>query len=387
MTEGLDFTNDEGFNPTAWENLDAKQISDELKGVTSRINNVSTLLDKMVYKNDYDNTERFYRKLYTEDLSASGFVPLFISNNQAAFGAYPDENQAPPWYSGLSVDKKKIFDQCHRYYNDVRDLAKPMQMLGRLMLAMALKDSFRFMRTTLNFDEAGYDRDMFDKIKADCQHISDLLNASFSGLEANAPASKRYVDEHKNDAWNDSVKEGYRKARLRDYHFEMELRKFKDRFVCRDNGKFSVDSGWLADMKVIDKYTTQISTLPNIEDNMKKTQEDLGKVSELLTPIYAKIKSPEAIALMDAVYTLKDKIYEYTVGGLNVYTCFKNRDNDAPYCFVQKMASFRAAYGFAPHTDDPWHSGTSYMKLYEQAARALEDHCEEFVKRRGVVQL
>ena len=76
MSEGLDFTNDEGLNFTAWENLDAKQIAQELTGLTSRIRKVTALLDKMVYNNDYDNTEKEYRNLYLTDFGDSGFVPL-----------------------------------------------------------------------------------------------------------------------------------------------------------------------------------------------------------------------------------------------------------------------------------------------------------------------
>ena len=387
MSEGLDFTNDEGLNFTAWENLDAKQIAQELTGLTSRIRKVTTLLDKMVYNNDYDNTEKEYRNLYLTDFGASGFVPLFINNNKDAFGKYTEESSCPPWYSGLSVDKKKLYDESHRYYIDLAKLIKPIELLGRLMMGMQLKDSFQFMRTTLNFDEAGYDRDVFLDIREDCRNISTLLNRNWVSLENDAIAARNYVDQHRDDNWTNNVIKEYGQARLRDYRAEMGTYKITKHFTCNDNCKVTVNPAWATDMSVIDRYTIKISCLPNIEDNMKKTQEQIAKVSEALSPLYYNIKSSEAITLMDALYKLKDTIYDYTVGGLNVWTCYKNRDDDAPYCFVKPMPTFQGAFGFEPITEDPWHSGTFYASLYRKAAEALSYQCEDFVKNRGVLKL
>ena len=183
MTEALNFNNnDVGFDPSSWENLDAKLIAQEITGLTSRTNKVANLLEKMVYNNDYDNTEKEYRKLYTDDLGASGFVPLFINTNMDAFGKYTDEGSCPPWYSGLTVEKKKAYDQSHHYYIDLAKLTKPIELLSRVMMGMQLKDSFQFMRTTLNFDEAGYNSDVYFKIRDDCTNISTLLNKNWSTL-------------------------------------------------------------------------------------------------------------------------------------------------------------------------------------------------------------
>ena len=81
----LDLSN-EVFDPSSWENLDEGQIKDELSGLIKRINNVSALLEKMVADSDYDNTEKYFTRLITEDLSMSGFVRLFYTNNKTIFG-------------------------------------------------------------------------------------------------------------------------------------------------------------------------------------------------------------------------------------------------------------------------------------------------------------
>ena len=277
-----------------------------------------------------------------------------------------------------------MFDESHHYYLSVKYLVKPVEMMDKVMLEMDLENAFKFMRYTLNFDEAGYDREMYDKIIGDSLNVAELVNANWKGLEASTPATRRYVDEHLDDTWNQTVINGYGQARLKDYNFQVEARRLNEHFISRSDYTYTVNTQWLADMRIIDRYTTLISILPSIEDNMKKVQEDLCKVSDILNPLYGKIKEgTEAFQVLEALYTLKDKMYEFTVGGLNVFSCYKKRDNDAPYCFVKMLPSFQGGYGFERPSTDPWEVGSNYKGLYEQAARALSQHCSEFCKDRG----
>ncbi|MBR3257975.1 MAG: hypothetical protein IKF96_03195, partial [Eggerthellaceae bacterium] len=88
----------------------------------------------------------------------------------------------------------------------------------------------------------------------------------------------------------------------------------------------------------------------------------------------------------DAMLRLKDTILDFAQTVDHVWTSYKNRDTDDPYCFVRKLpafSNFKGGYGFEALTADPWHDGTQFQATYRMAARALGGHCESFVKNCG----
>ena len=390
MAEELNFSNDEGIDLHSWESLDEGAINAEIAGLSSRIEKLNVMLDRMVYKNDYDDTSKAFNNFWMQDLSMSGFVAAFYNSNKSTFAKYLDENSAPPWYHNLSTEEKKAFDASQHYFGDAAALLKPMEDMRKLMMLLPLKDSFRLMRTTLNFDEAGYGRDLFDKINRDVEAVNELLTTSWGQLESRAFASKRYYDANVGSLGREQLNKGYREARLRDYDEEVKMSAAGKRFIPRGDGKFNVEAGFLADMKVIDKYTLQIAAIPNVVDDLKKTQEACGQVTAEIDAAWKKMKTPLFKNLADTLDKLRRTIYEYAGGGINVWQSYRNRDDDSPYCFIKILPAFsrvQGSYGFNPRSTDPWHEGSEYYEIYQSAARALADHCKDFVYYHGHTEL
>ncbi|MBQ6592806.1 MAG: hypothetical protein IJH98_07940, partial [Solobacterium sp.] len=64
--------------------------------------------------------------------------------------------------------------------------------------------------------------------------------------------------------------------------------------------------------------------------------------------------------------------------------------DDAPYCFIRILPAFSGVsgrYGFQALNADPWHDGTWFYQLYQSAARALSEHCRDYVYNHGHPQL
>ena len=75
MAEGLDFDKIEGGGDIYyWENIDENWVKSEIQGLVTRINNVSTLIDKVVYDNNFEKADKEFGDLWMNDLGASGLL-------------------------------------------------------------------------------------------------------------------------------------------------------------------------------------------------------------------------------------------------------------------------------------------------------------------------
>ena len=234
----------------------------------------------------------------------------------------------------------------------------------------------------MNFEDAGFSEDMFHEINDDVSRVSELLNKSWSYMENQAMRAKEYYQQNAGRVSPDQLKSGYRQARIRDYQTLVEAYKLDRHFLKRSDGTFSVDSSWMADMKVIDKYTLQVSIVINISDVLKKILEAVPKISASLNESWKQVKENRFLSLVEALSNLNIAINSYCEAALNVWTNFKERDNDAPYCFVKVLpaySSFQSAYGFEAYTADPWQYGSNYYKIYQSAVSALNSHSQKFI--------
>ncbi len=378
---------DAGFDPNSWESLDETSIKNELQRLISKVENVTKLLEKMIFENDYSKTEKEYKNLWTTELGPSGFVGAFYAVNQTTFGQYKDENSAPPWYGNLSADSKKAFDTSHHYFLDASHLIKPMEEISRVMAKLPLVEAFRFMRITLNFDEAGYDRALYERIDSDIREVAQFISENWDNMERHAARSSRFYQDNVVKLSQSDLGRGYRLERIRDYQAMFESYKASRSFIPYSDGSYGLRSSVYADMRVIDKYTEQISALDNIEDGVKQAIETCPQINTILNnTVWKSVKTAHFLALTDALSKLLTGIIDFSEGALNVWNCYKNRDDDAPYCFIKKLpaySSMKGNYGFTPPGGDPWHDGTSFLKLYEKAAEALSDHSYDFVYRHG----
>ncbi len=384
VNETLEFESDEVAS--SWEFLSENSIKNEITGLITRGTNLSTLLEKMVYANDYDKTSKEYDRFWMDDLGTAGWVTTFYNTNLSTFREFKNINNAPPWYSTLSPEKKKAFDASQKYFADAGLLIKIMADMRKVMMKIKLRDAFRFMRITLNLDEAGFSEDMYHKIDQDVQEVGRLINLNWDTMENSAGLSRRFYSSNSSSMSKDQLLNGYRKEKIRDYQIAVEAARLNDHFTARSDGTFTVNSAFLAEMRILDKYTAELTTLRNIEDDMKSTLEACPVINESIHLAWKEASTTHFKALLDTLEKLNRTLMDFCEGGLNVWNCYKNRDTDAPYCFVRVLpafSKFSGKYEFYPRSSDPWHDGTEFEDIYRCAAKSLSEHCYDFVYRHG----
>ncbi len=390
MGEAINFTEEEQKALVAeqieeyrkWQNLDEGSLRADLTALINRINAVTKLLENVVVYRNYDETESAFESLYVNDLGPGGWVQNFYNLNWRDLGEYRGKGYAPPWYGTLPKEQQKAFDAAMAYFEDAYHLIKPMNEIRDNMILLPLENGYKLMRAYMNFEDAGFTEDMFHAIDDDVRSVNELLNKSWSYMEDQARLAREYYRQNAGKTSEDSLRNGYRQARIQDYQILLESYKLDKHFMKRGDGSFSVDSGWMADMKVIDKYTLQVSVVENISDVMKKIRENVPKINVSLNEAYKQVKENRFLALINALRELNMAVDGFCEGGLNVWTNFKNRDNDAPYCFVKILpafSSFQPAYGFEAFKADPWQDGSSYYDIYESAVRAINSHAKKFI--------
>ncbi len=383
-----DFTGGEELaaEPQSWENLNEGIIKNEIGGLISRLNHVSALVEGMAVKNDYEKTSQEFENLWYSDLSASGWIQSFLNANKGVMAELRHDSVRPGWYPGMSPDRQKNFDAALQYYKDFTKLSGTFNALRQMMMLYPLKGGFRFQRVTLNFYDADFNEDLYQKINSDMEEVNNLLRMSWDGLERNAYTSQRYYQEKSGKVSMDELVKGYRQARVSDYQRMVQAFRSPVSFTPRSDGTFSVRPDILAKANVIDKYTREVSVLDGIGDDTKRAMEECTDLLNGINQVYAEIKSPVTLSLIDALRTLIRTLNEFAETSLHVFTSFKDRDTEAPYCFVRKLpvySEMNGAYSFSPVTTDPWHEGTSFYTLYQSAVRALNEHCRDFAYNHG----
>lgn len=383
-----DFTNGDDVgsgNPNVWGNIDEAKIQNELNGLISRINEVSSYIQKFVYNCDYEKMAKLYQNMWTNDLSPGGWLQSFYSSNKADLDKYAKGNSRPSYYFDMTDADQKKYDAASKYYADISYIVPVAEQIRIAMMPLPLQNGYMFQRFVMNFTEAGFMEELYHKINSDIKEVSELINSSWTYFESRADKSKRYYESNYRTMAKDALNRGYRQARIQDHQFNLETTKARDSFTARSDGSYTVNPSVLAQMKVLDKYTEQVAYTENIEDGMNKTIEPLRNVKSTLLPVADKnCTDKQCHALVEALYTLCDKVMEFASDCKNVYQRFKDRDDESPYIYMRPLPAFSSMqrkYSLEPISSDPWHDGTRFYALYQNAADSLTQHCREFVQR------
>ncbi|MBQ3272088.1 MAG: hypothetical protein IJH44_02420 [Solobacterium sp.] len=376
----------DGKEASLWMNLDEGLLNNEITGLTSRINNVTTLLKNMVEASDYDNTNGFFSALWMNDLGVSGFIPSFFRSNDE-LEQHKNGATRPTWYHDLTPEHQRTFDLAVHYYRDCEWLLPVLEELRKLMMLYPLKTGFQLQRLTKNCLEAGFDENQYAKIDSDMKEVAAFLKKSWDSLERNASRSASYYEQNYRTKGKDELMHGYRLARIADYQAQFKATRAYDSFLEYADGSYGIRSAVIAKMKVLDKYTEKIAQIEHLEDDTKTAIESARKItSELLPAAYKNCYLKNMQALTNSLSSLIDTLYHFADDTLNMFLQYKDRDTEAPYCYMRKLSAFGemdGRYGLTPQTSDPWHDGTQFFNLYNMAALALSDHSEDFIYHHG----
>ena len=377
----------DGKEASLWMNLDEGQLNNEITGLTSRINNVTTLVNRMVEASDYDNTDNFFSALWMNDFGVSGFIPDFIRNNKDMLEQHKQGTSRPNWFHDLTPEHQHTYDIAIHYYKDCQYIAPVLEEMRKLMMLYPLKTGFQLQRLTANCLEAGFDDYQYAKIDNDMKEVAAFLKRSWDNMERYATRSASYYEQNYRTKGKDELARGYHLARIADYQAQFKATRAYDSFLEYADGSYGIKSAVLAKMKVLDKYTEKIAQIEHLEDDAKTAIEQVRKVVNEILPEANKncyLKNMQQLAY--SLNSLADTLFHFADDTLNMFLRYKERDTDAPYCYMRKLSAFsemNGNYGLTPQTSDPWHDGTQFFNLYNMAALALSDHSEDFVYRRG----
>ena len=367
----------------SWENLDEATIQNEVTALLNKVGNVYTLLETMVEKNEYEKTEKAFSDLWMYDLAPGGWLFTFYNTNKRAFGEYADKGIVPAWYAPLPHDQQKLYDMVTQYYKDASGLIKPVEKLREIMMLLPLKNVFKYMRTAVNFELTGFGTELYHQIDQYVTDIDDILNKT-DNMERYATTSARFYEQNSRSMSPDSLRQGYRQARIKDHQATVDAYKVHEIISPNSNGTYTIKSNFLAEMKVIDKYTLELTILPNISDDLNRTLADIPKLNESLRLAWKNSGSNIFMTLANSLIHLLEVIEQFSKDGLHVWTCFKDRDDDSPYCYIRKLPAFSNMRGWGSFmllTGDPWLDGTAFYNLFKNAERSLGEHCSQFIYR------
>ena len=403
MSDGYDFTESEGFDfsddeevlaaqrddakaAEEWDNLDEKTMAGELNGLNSRVSACALQVSRMLTENDYTKTNDMLAALRIKDLSQEGWLFTFVSANADAFKGAAG-NARPEFYNGLRPEEKKNYDAALRYYRDAGYLREAAASLYMTLLRLRLAEGFRLMRVKENFDSAGFDTNLYNKVNADVRSISDFLNRSWDELEKNAHWSKKYLEEQLSKLPKRELEKGYRAERLADFQSLVRSCGLLESFVERPDGHYGVRPELQAKARVIDWYTNRVSRTDELKDPMQRTVEECKTIlAGELAEAEKNCTTQAGQFLCAAFQGLIEAVSGFAQACLETYVSFKEAKSEAPYCFMKKLSAVSSAkpkYSFSPDTSDPWENGTFYEDIYAGAADALGAQAGLFVYDHG----
>ena len=388
MSEGY-----EQENTLEWESIDEKEIRTQLEIFCTDCRNAAKQLNAMIATNECKKTEDMLETVAYGDLS-NGWLSSFHETNRDSFSKYLNGNTRPSWYSELTLDKQKRYDMILRYYRDMFTILNPCNDLSRILLDLVdrkiLREGFRVAYMVFNFGDAGITEKTYKTLDIDARQVSARINKAWGETERIAVSAKQFLDNNRDRMGFSSLKDGYRKARLKDYLDDFRNSVIADSFGVLSDGSFYVKADVLSKVRAIDKYTFVLAQSDDIEDLMKKLIEDCNAImNKQLIPNEKEAKTEGFGNAFLSLRLLVKEVISYAETVLDAFKLYKDANPDeSPYCFMKHPSAYGAVqprYGFSPNKQDPWDGGTHYTDLYVMEAVALTRHCEEFVRKQGNV--
>ena len=380
--------NDIYNNADDWDKITEPEIVAEMNLITQQIEKFANELEKMIKNNDYDTVRELLGSLMSSRLGENGWIGKFMETNRGVLPKDTSDNSRPA-YVNANPELIKQYDMVARYYKDLLFTYPARRDLMELLKELKLMDGFIVKRLTDNFNEAGFDEDIYRKINGEIRDVYERVTLGFDHWEYLADRAERYYQENFGKIPNNKLNEQYRKLRMQAYLDDVKRQPFfTNSFMVDSSGNFSVKPAIYARMHTIDGYTEVAALMENIESAMNKTIDDCKKIYDDSIHRYDQglIKTKAGTALIGALHWMQDKISWFAYECLTEYKAYKKPEDKAPYCFMKKLAVLDQIQGQAwmhPDNRDPRIAGTHYRDLYEQAANALKKHLMNFVYYHG----
>ena len=403
MANVLDFSNDTEFvlaeqaeqtrQARQWENLDEKTATEELRALNTRVTQLAYDIRNMVQDNKYEETDENCQSVYNYELSAAGWVCSVYNYNISRMPGGWDTMSKPSFYSSLSAEEAKGYNTAVKYLKDLGYLSSASLDLFHLLMKLPLLEGFRIQKLKSNFDEAGFDEALYRRINNETKAVSNQINRNWESIERIAQSAEQFYKNNAGGMSREALNRSYRQARMKDYLADLATSPIYDSLDPRSDGTFTVKAAMLAKLSVIDKYTAKVSQTDDVKSRFEETIKKCKEISAgSLASCFKFCADPDCKNVAAAFETLLNEVQIFAEMSVDTYTAFKDPGSDAPYCFMKKLEAFgsiQGNYTFNPNTFtyDPWSGGTSFKEMYDQAAKAISQHCRDFVYNHGHTNL
>lgn len=372
-----------------WENLSEKEIERQLFSINTKCNIVAIGLKKLVDEGNYEDVEQAFYELYTKELSQEGWLRSFHKTNSGVFPAAASDYTRPSWYVSLSPEQKKSYDACLEYHHDSMWLLNTCEDLRQVLLEFDLEGAYKILLLKKNMIEANMNKDYYKKIDGEVKEVSELINLDWNKMESMASRSEDYYKRNAGSMERSALNNGYRQERIKDYKEIFSRYEVFGSMSDRGNGSYSVRPGELAKLSIIDKYTKKVVDLKEAGDAARKTIDKCERIkSGRMADSLKQTKTQACRSLAAAFDEVLSQLTEFAYQASTAQRLFEKADDEEPYCYMKLLDSlnhFRSNYSFSAdaYGYDPVKNGTNFAEMYKAMAKAISEHCQDFVYKHG----
>ncbi|MBQ6036360.1 MAG: hypothetical protein IJL43_03525 [Lachnospiraceae bacterium] len=375
-----------------WENIDAATVNKEFLKLGDSLTGLAAELEKLAKDaSNFDKAKETLEKVRDKDLSSSGWLSSFISENTSAFpglnGNGSKKASRPDWYYMLMPDKKKKYDDILDFMDDAIKIQSFFRPFVKVLSGIPLKDTFRIFAIIRNMKSRGWTEGEYQLINKDIESVNELLKQGFGTLNSKAVLSERYYQAHISQMDSPKIKEGYLKQRQEDYLNIIKQYEIYKSLRYKGNGRYYIYGDRAASAKTLDAYMGKIVMGKDLGDRLNTVLANADNLQKsLMANIVLHTSAGQALHrdLLKSLVTIQ----YHLICSNEEFTKFRKGDSEAPYCYMKcpKAAEQAAGYfGFAPAWGDSWDKGTGYYEIYRKILFAIMEQSRDFTYVHGRV--
>lgn len=346
-----------------FENSDADTIAKEFDGVASRCENCIKKLDELYNGgSSFESAEYALDAFRSNDMSISGFIPLFSTNkaNKKLFESLTP-NLSPDFTKGKML-----------YLDSVALTPLFKNTCAVLTSRMDLKVLFAFKMAYDNFVAENFTKGVYENIGRILDgggSINSDLNWHQSSIAC--PLSEDYYAKYKDILEPKQMAHTYWQFRTVDIrnHIKNNVTD-SDRFMNAVTEDFYPKGSVCARLQVIDRYTKSVAKHKDTGDNLKKLSDICSEQMASAGKLLDEIKHPSSKNALLRLGELYKKLGEIADDAYEHYKKFKDSD-EAPYVFMKYPGNF-TSHLFKNNSG--WDGGTQYhAAIWKLADEVIEE--------------
>lgn len=368
-------TLDDIKSASKWQNLDPQVIENEVKRIRLLVEGVTLAMSDILngevsYDTMYKNMLDLFDSLYE-----TGWLSMFLSENENEFPTdLTSTFKLPETVNRLPDDQKKKYIAACKYWCGLKYMQPALNKVSEMVTLYALNDvakkGYDILQSKARFKKVGFDKAFYEKLYQAILKINSFTSMRDSEFRQSAKASMEYIEKN---GYDEEDSELYR-LKNDDYRklVENNNKEFKDIISYDSSGSYNIVSGYDSKAAAIDTIVEVLKKISfsSIIDEMNKVISlcsELGSMNIRAVSEY----SPECSSLAVSIDELIKVSNEFAKEIKDVADGYKNKNNDAPSCYLKDIPSLNCSN--LPNPED------GYENLLDNALFVLYGHQGRFL--------